>query len=97
MKGCMHVNNDPVITWHAWARMAERDISEEQVRLALRFGRKYRQDGADVFAIWRDEAELMRRRGVNVGGCNGVHVVCGRNGEIVTVYRRQDLFSDSWH
>lgn len=89
------------ITWHAWVRMKERGITEEQVQLALQHGRQYRQKEAHVYALWQDELDRVKRRGINADGCKGVHVVCGHYGEVVTVYRRQNLFENSrncfWH
>jgi len=79
------------LTDHARGRMGARGIPLAAVEAALRYGRVAHVRGAQIHAIGRREVNGLRARGVDVERFSGVHVVCSREGTILTVYRNHDL------
>ncbi|TXH47175.1 MAG: hypothetical protein E6Q92_00940 [Burkholderiaceae bacterium] len=85
-------SNTPAITKHAWTRMCKRGLNWQTVDTVLSYGRVIHVRGAAIHAIGRKEVEKLARSGVDVGGCEGVQVVCTPNGsDILTVYRNRDF------
>lgn len=82
---------DLALTSHALARMYARRFSQGAIRAALQHGREVHGRGAVIFAIGRKEVMRARRSGIDLTGCEGIHVVCSREGTIMTVYRNHDL------
>jgi Domain of unknown function (DUF4258) len=82
---------DLVLTDHALARMYARRFSETAVQAALQHGREVHGRGAVIFAIGRKEVMRARTSGIDLTGYEGIHVVCSREGSIMTVYRNRDL------
>lgn len=82
----------PAITQHAWARMSGRVLNCETIDAVLSYGRVLHVRGAAIHVIGRKEVEKLARSGVDVGGCEGVQVVCTPDGSaILTVYRNSDF------
>ncbi|MCB9745292.1 MAG: DUF4258 domain-containing protein [Alphaproteobacteria bacterium] len=79
-----------ILSAHAWRRMSARGISPEAVHAALRYGRVVQQDGAEVFFLGRKEVRRWRGK-VDLSAHQGLHVVIGRDGAVVTVYRNDTL------
>jgi hypothetical protein len=79
------------LTSHALVRMYARRLSEEAILAAFQHGREVHGRGAVIFAIGRKEVLHGRRLGVDLTGYEGIHVVCSREGTIMTVYRNHDL------
>jgi hypothetical protein len=82
---------DLVLTNHALARMYARRFSHGAVQAALQHGREVHGRGAVIFAIGRKEVMHARTSGIDLTGYEGIHVVCTREGTIMTVYRNRDL------
>jgi hypothetical protein len=80
-----------VLTSHALVRMYARRFSEEAIWAAFQHGREVHGRGAVIFAIGRKEVMRGRTLGVDLTGYEGIHVVCSREGTIMTVYRNHDL------
>jgi hypothetical protein len=79
------------LTHHAQIRIGARRIPLPAVQAALAFGRKVHIRGACVHAIGRREVERYRRVGIGLDACDGVQVVCGPDGAVLTVYRNRDF------
>ena len=79
------------ITGHAEQRMNSRGIKPEAVDAALKYGRMSYVRSATVYAIGRKEVVQCRRYGVDLSAHEGVQVVCGAYGGVLTVYRNNDF------
>jgi hypothetical protein len=79
------------LTKHARDRMDSRRISMDAVRSCWEFGRIVHVLGATYHVIGRREIERWRRRGINLDQFGGIHVVCARDGSVMTVYRTGNL------
>jgi len=71
--------------------MDQRRLSEETVSIVILYGRLARVRGAEIFAVGRNEVERYRAEGVDLSRFEGVQVVCGHDGAILTVYRNNDF------
>ena len=80
-----------VLTDHAEERMYRRGLSPEMIGAALRFGRQVHTRGACIHAIGRREVERYRQLGIDLEDCHGLQVVCGPDGQVITVYRNRDF------
>ena len=79
-------------TYHAWRRISSRSISEEGIEAALAYGRYYLNQGRAVYRLDRRSIKKATQDGVSSSHLRpyeGIHVVIGREGEIVTVYRNK--------
>lgn len=84
--------NAPAITHHAWTRMSGRGLNFKTIDTVLSYGRVIHVRGAAIHVIGRKEVEKLARSGVDVGGCEGVQVVCTPDGSaVLTVYRNSDF------
>ncbi len=84
--------NAPVMTQHAKIRMSGRGLNHQTIDTVLSYGRVIHVRGAAIHAIGRKEVERLARSGVDVGGCEGVQVVCTPNDSaILTVYRNRNF------
>jgi hypothetical protein len=78
-------------TSHAKKQMQSRGISDAAIEAALDYGRVVFTRGATLYVIGRKEIEKEARRGVDLGGFNGIHVVCAKDGVVITTYRNRKL------
>jgi hypothetical protein len=76
---------------HAFERIGSRRVSLGAVASVLNYGREVHARGAVIYAIGRNEVEMARNRGVDLREEEGIHVVCSREGLILTVYRNRSL------
>lgn len=79
------------LTEHAQQRMNARRLPAYAVQAVMTYGRLARVRGAEVFAIGRKEVKRYRKQGIDLKELEGVHVVCGRDGAVLTAYRNHDL------
>jgi hypothetical protein len=79
------------VTRHAWTRISARRIRLETVRAVILYGRVVHARGARIYAIGRKEVARYRRAGIALDACEGVQVVCGLDGTILTAYRNRDF------
>jgi hypothetical protein len=80
-----------LLTNHGQVRMNSRRISTEAVLAVLSFGREVHVRGAVLYAIGRNEVERSKKMGVDLSAHEGLHVVCTKDGAILTVYRNRSL------
>ena len=76
-------------TIHAWRRISSRSITEEGIEATLVYGRRYWNQGREVYRLDRRSISKAKRCGVNIQQYEGVHVVIGDAGQIVTAYRNR--------
>jgi hypothetical protein len=57
----------------------------------LAFGREVHTRGAVIYAVGRREVERARTISEDISEFEGWHIVCSRQGEIITVYKNRDL------
>jgi hypothetical protein len=79
------------LTRHANNRIDARGISRQSVAAAMDYGRELHTRGTVIYVIGRREINRLRRRGVDLSAHEGVHVVCGEQGQVVTAWRNRDL------
>ena len=81
------------ITKHAWLRMNARGIPIDAVQMALIFGRVIHERGAQRYSIGKKEVKEFGEADINLADYEGVHVICSKNGEVMTTYRNRDFKS----
>lgn len=79
------------LTQHASERMIHRCISSEVIESVIDYGRVIYTRGAIVHAIGRKEVERYRHENIDISACEGVQVVCSKEGTVLTVYRNQSF------
>lgn len=79
------------ITTHAEVRMCQRSISVHAVQAVLAFGRGVHTRGVTIYAIGRREVREAAAHGEDLGDFEGIQVVCGQDGAVITVYRNHNL------
>lgn len=79
------------ITEHAMSRMAERRLDAAAINVALSFGREIHTRGITIFAVGRKEIRKADAMSINISRFDGLHVLCSRDGSIVTTYRNFSL------
>jgi Domain of unknown function (DUF4258) len=81
----------PVITAHARTRMSQRAIRLDVMQLAMLFGREVHAANAVFVVVGRREVDDARVDGIDINDLEGIHVVCSRGGDVITVYRDRTL------
>lgn len=82
---------DLPLSQHARLRAQQRHISPALLELALQYGRTIRSRGTVYKVVGRKEVERLALRGVDLRCAEGVHVLLGADGEVITTYRNQNL------
>lgn len=76
---------------HASRRMSQRGLSPASINAALMFGRVAYVRGAELHAIGHKEVEHYRREGIELSDYEGVQVIFGNDGTIITAYRNSNF------
>jgi hypothetical protein len=79
------------VTRHARERMTARRIPAQAIDAALVYGRTVHVRGATIRAIGRREIARCRAQGIDLADYEGVQVVCGHDGTVLTAYRNRDF------
>lgn len=79
------------LSQHARTRMAQRGLRAPAVLAAIDHGREVRCRGAWFHVIGRKDIARARAIGVDISRHEGVHVLRGRGGQIITVYKNKSL------
>ena len=82
---------DLPLTEHARNRMHARRFSYEDIGMVVAYGRTVRVRDAVIYAVGRKETKRFQTEGVDLSEYEGIHVVCSREGSIMTVYRNNDF------
>ena len=78
-------------TRHAQRRMAQRALSRTLVEQAMIYGREVIGHDTVLYVMGRNEVLEWRREGLRLEHLEGVHVVCSRDGVVITAYRDRGL------
>ena len=78
-----------LITSHAWKRISGRRICEKGIFAAIEHGRRYWNHGRLVYRLDRRCISKARGRGLDLQQYEGIHVVLGDEGQVVTVYKNK--------
>lgn len=78
------------MTRHARQRRDARRITDAGIEAALTWGRTWHHDGYIFHRIDRRTVTRARRQGADLGAFEGVLVVEGPDGAIVTVFRNRE-------
>lgn len=81
----------PRLTKHARKRMNARRLSSTAVQAALDWGREVHTRGATIYVVGRKQVQRCREQDIDISGFEGMHAVCSADGDVITVYRNQDL------
>jgi hypothetical protein len=79
------------LTEHAETRANARGIAQCDMESILAFGREVHTRGAVIYAVGRREVERAEAISEDISELEGWHIVCSRQGEIITVYKNRDL------
>ncbi|HDS29947.1 MAG TPA: DUF4258 domain-containing protein [Firmicutes bacterium] len=94
-KSCLFLSQDILdnlnFSNHALVRMQNRGVPFEGIWAAMEFGECSHIRGAVVYAIGRKEVALAKGEGFDLEKYMGIHVVCGEDGGIITVYRNRHM------
>src|SRR4051812_21176631 len=80
-----------MLTKHAADRMNTRRLPPAAISATIAYGRIVHIRGADIHVIGRKEVERGEREGIDLSRYEGVQVVCGGDGTILTVYRNSNF------
>ena len=76
-------------TYHAWRRISGRRIPGEGIDAALAYGRRYWNQGREVYRLDKRSIQKALKQGVHLQAFEGIHVIVGDNGELITAYRNR--------
>jgi len=79
------------VTKHGEARLYARGLPPAQVQAVFEFGREVHTRGAVIHAVGRKEVEYAEHCAADIADLEGWHIVCSRQGDIITVYRNRNL------
>jgi hypothetical protein len=79
------------LTTHARARLFARRFSEATLDMVVSFGREVHARGATIYVVGRKEIHVGHKHAIELSELEGVHVICDRQGTVLTVYRNRDL------
>lgn len=77
------------LTHHAVERSRHRRIRLATIDAVLMYGRSKHARGAEIYTLgWRDVA-WWSSQGIDLSAFEGIEVVCGSGGSVITVYRKR--------
>lgn len=79
------------VTKHGEARLYARGLPLAQVQDVFEFGREVHTRGAVIHAVGRKEVEHAKLFAADIANLEGWHIVCSRQGDIITAYRNRSL------
>lgn len=79
------------VTKHGAARLYARGLPLTQVQDVLEFGREVHTRGAVIHAVGRKEVEYAKLLAADIADLEGWHIVCSRQGDIITAYRNRSF------
>jgi hypothetical protein len=66
-------------------------FSAATLDIVVSFGREVHARGATIYVIGRKEIHAGHQHAIELSELDGVHVICDRQGRVLTVYRNRDL------
>jgi hypothetical protein len=88
-----HDSNSMPLNRHTRLRMNQRGIQTAEIELVLRYGRLVYERSATIAAIGRKEVKHFAELGIDLRDCEGLQVLVGSGGDIITTYRNHDFRS----
>ena len=82
--------SDIEISEHAWRRITARRIRKDAIVATISHGRRYWNEGRLVYRLDRRSVQRAARMGFRLEKYEGVHVVMGDDGRVVTAYRNRN-------
>lgn len=79
------------LTNHAEIRIQQRRITPHVIDLVLTYGRTIHTRGTTFMVVGRKEVSRFAAHGIDLRKAEGVHVLLGASGQIITAYRNHDL------
>lgn len=79
------------LTHHASLRLHSRRFNQERIEMTLAFGREVHVKGITFYVVGRKEVLAAREAGLDISEAEDMHVLCSREGAVVTMYRSHDL------
>ena len=79
------------LSQHARTRMAQRGLRAPAILAAIDYGREVRSRGAWFHVIGRKDIARARALGIDISRYEGVHVLRGADGQIITAYKNKHL------
>ena len=79
------------LSHHARTRMAQRGLRAPAILAAIDYGREVRSRGAWFHVIGRKDIARARTLGIDISRYEGVHVLRGADGQIITAYKNKHL------
>lgn len=87
----------PPLTYHAAERSRARHIPPATIDVVVTYGRFRHARGAEIYTVgWRD-VTWWAERGIDLSPFEGIEVVCGSSGRVITVYRKRKRRSTGGH
>jgi hypothetical protein len=77
-------------TTHALQRCRNRSIRKEAVDAVLEFGRCRYGRHVEIFTLRGRDVQRWAQRGYELSRFQGIEVICGHDGRVVTVYRKRN-------
>ncbi|MBU0711958.1 DUF4258 domain-containing protein [bacterium] len=78
-------------SYHYIRRLSQRNISQEDVQCAILFGRSGYRKGAKYFFLGRKE---LNKNNINDEHLDGLTVIVGENGLIITAYKNKNAIKN---
>lgn len=82
----------PSLTRHAVFRSHTRQIPLRKIEAVLRYGRFRHARGAEVYTLGWREVRRWAEHGIDLSRLEGIEVICGHDGRVITVYRNRKPF-----
>jgi hypothetical protein len=79
------------LTQHGRDRASSRGLSPLMMQAVFSFGREVHTRGAVIYAVGNKEVTQAKASSEDISEIEGWHIVCSRQGEVITVYRNRDL------
>ena len=79
------------VSVHAHQRCHQRGVKAETIAHLLRFGKKYYKNNAVYYRVGRKEIAKHAAICPALKDMNGLHLVMGLNGKIITLFRNRNF------
>ena len=79
------------LTKHGATRLSARGLPVARLRGVFEFGREVHTRGAIIHVVGRNEVAYANKFAADITDLEGWHVVCSREGHLITAYRNRDL------
>ncbi|MBN1565218.1 MAG: DUF4258 domain-containing protein [Anaerolineae bacterium] len=91
------MNQPLALTFHAEYRCLTRNLTEDELRYAIRYGDQHHNAGALTYFLGKRHIPSKDRKDQRIAQLEGLHVVTVREGEVIvviTAYRNRDGYKE---